>query len=294
MFKTLTRSGAMSKLSEQMNDDMLLYGFSESTRLVYINCVRRMSNYYHRSPKNISDVEVQQYILYLIKKKKLSYSSCNCMVSALKFFYGKTLKYSMTSFHIPVAKHSQKLPEVPSRNDIKKLFSVTKNIKQQLVLMLAYGAGLRLSEIVKLQIKNIDSDQMCIQIKQSKGAKDRYVLLSPYLLSTLRNYWVIYHRVLWLFPLKDGSNHIKKYSVSYIWTQLKNKADLNQFGGIHCLRHAFATHMLEDGVDLYTIKQLLGHTSIRTTARYFHLTKKHLMKTTSPLDLLKLPNSPSE
>lgn len=119
----------MSKLSEKMNDDMLLCGFSESTRTVYINCVRRLSKYYNRSPKNISDEEVQKYILFLLKKKKLSYSSCNCMVSALKFFYGKTLKYSMTSFYIPVAKRRQKLPVVPSRKEIEKPFFCRKRCK---------------------------------------------------------------------------------------------------------------------------------------------------------------------
>lgn len=284
----------MSKLSERMNDDMLLCGFSENTREVYIGCVRRISKFYHLSPEKISDEDVQKYILFLLKKKKLSYSSCNCMVSALKFFYGKTLKYSMTSFYIPSAKQPQKLPVIPSRNDIVKLFSVTKNLKQQVILMLAYGAGLRTSEIIRLQIKNIDSEQMCIQIEQGKGGKDRYVILSPCLLSTLRNYWRIYHPLTWFFPLEDGSGHIKTDAISHIWRQLKKKAGLKKKGGIHGLRHAFATHLLENGVDLYTIKQLLGHTSIHTTARYLHLTKKRLIETTSPLDLLNLPKLQAE
>jgi len=284
----------MSKLSEKMNDDMLLSGFSDNTRTVYISCVRRLSKYYNRSPQNISDEEVQQYILFLLKKKNLSYSSCNCMVSALKFFYGRTLKYSMTSFYIPSAKQPQKLPVVPSRKDIKKLFSVAKNLKQQLILMLAYGAGLRASEIISLQIKNIDSEQMCIQIEQGKGGKDRYVILSPCLLSTLRNYWHAYHPSTCFFPLEDGSGHIKTDAIRYIWKQLKKRAKLKKYGGIHSLRHAFATHMLEDGVDLYTIKQLLGHTSIDTTTRYLRLTKKRLKETTSPLDLLDLPKLMSE
>ena len=200
----------------------------------------------------------------------------------------------MTSFYIPSAKTPQKLPVVPSRKDIKKFFSAANSLKQELILMLAYGAGLRVSEIVALQIKNIDSEQMCIQIEQGKGGKDRYVILSSCLLSTLRNYWHTYHPLNWLFPLDDGSGHITANAVSHIWRRLKKRADLTKYSGIHSLRHAFATHMLENGVDLYTIKQLLGHRSIKTTSRYLHLTKKNLIEITSPLDLLNLPNLPTE
>jgi len=282
----------MSRLSEKMNDDMILCGFSESTRVVYIGCVRRMATYYHRSPEKINDEEVQQYILYLLKNKKLAYSSCNCMVSALKFFYGKTLGYTTTSFFIPVAKRPQKLPEVPSREDIKQLFSVAHDVKQRVILMLAYGSGLRASEIAKLQIRNIDSEQMCLQIEQGKGHKDRYAILSPCLLSELRHYWKIYRPTKWLFPLTDGSGPVKVDAITYIWQQVKKKAKLTKRCGIHGLRHAFATHLLENGIDLYTIKQLLGHASIHTTARYFHLTKQRMVKTTSPLDLLELTKQP--
>jgi integrase/recombinase XerD len=282
----------MSKLSEKMNDDMILCGFSKSTREVYISCVRRMAKYYRRSPDKVSNEEVQQYILYLLKGKKLSYASCNCTVAALKFFYGKTLGYSMTSFFIPVARRPQKLPEVPSRQEIKQLFSVANDVKQRVILMLAYGAGLRISEIAKLQVRNIDSEQMCLQIEQGKGHKDRYALLSTCLLLELRHYWKVYHPTTWFFPLEDGTGPVSIDAISYIWTQIKKKAGLNKRCGIHGLRHAFATHMLEAGVDLYTIKQLLGHATIGTTARYLHLTKQRMVETTSPLDLLELPESP--
>jgi len=282
----------MSELSDKMNDDMLLCGFSDRTREVYINCVRRMAKYYRRSPDKISDAEVQEYILYLIKFKKLSYSTCNCMVSALKFFYSKTLGYSDTSFFIPVAKKPQKLPEVPSRQEIKQLFAIAHNAKERVILMLAYGAGLRISEITKLKIRNIDSEQMCIKIEQGKGGKDRYAILSPCLLKELRQYWKIYRPKKWLFPLEDGTGPVNNYVIAYIWNQLKEKSGLTKHCGIHGLRHAFATHMLEKGVDLYTIKQLLGHASIHTTARYLHLTKQRMVETTSPLDLLGLPKSP--
>jgi site-specific recombinase XerD len=247
-----------------------------------------MAKYYNRSPDQISTDEVQQYLLHLLKDKKFSYSTCNCLVSALKFFYEKTLGHSGTSFCIPIVKQPQKLPEVPTRQDIQQLFSVTHDVKYRVILMLAYGAGLRISEIANLKIKDIDSEQMCLKIEQGKGHKDRYTLLPPSLLIELRQYWKMYHPKIWLFSLADGTEPITTPSIRRIWKQIKKKADLHYCGGIHGLRHAFATHMLEDGVDLYTIKQLLGHSSIRTTTRYLRLTKLRMAETRSPLDSLIL------
>lgn len=275
-----------------MNDDMLLHGFSFNTRRSYINSIRRMAKYYNRSPEQISNDEIESYILHLLRDEKLTYSSCNCLLAALKFFYVKTLGYPKTPFVIPITKQPLKLPNVPSRNDIKQLFSVTNDVKQRIILMLAYGAGLRISEITNLKIKNIDSEQMCLHIEQSKGNKDRYALLSPKLLSELRKYWKTYHPQTWLFPREDGTGPVKPLTIHRIWKKIKEKAGLKKHFGIHSLRHAFATHMLEDGIDLYTIKQLLGHASIRTTSRYLHLTKQQMAKTISPLDLLELPDEP--
>lgn len=271
---------------------MLLYGFSQNTRKVYINSIRSMAKYYNRSPEQISNDEIQQYILHLLKDKKFSYSTCNCLVSALKFFYEKTLGHPITSFCIPIAKQPQKLPNVPSRQEIQQLLSAAHDVKHRVILMLAYGAGLRISEIANLKIKNIDSEQMCLKIELGKGHKDRYALLSPYLLSELRHYWKTYHPKTWLFPFEDGTRPITTPAIRYIWKQIKKKANLQKCGGIHELRHAFATHMLEDGVDLYTIKQLLGHSSIRTTTRYLRLTKQRMAETPSPLDSLELPKLP--
>ncbi|BCA97152.1 putative integrase/recombinase y4qK (plasmid) [Legionella antarctica] len=282
----------MSKLSNKMNNDMLLHGFSFNTRKSYITSIRRMANYYNRSPDKISNDEIEQYLLHLLKDKKFSYSTCNCLVSALKFFYEKTLGHPNTSFCIPIVKQPQKLPEVPSRQEIQQLFSVAHDVKYRVILMLAYGSGLRISEIANLKIKDIDSEQMCLKIEQGKGQKDRYTVLPPCLLIELRQYWKAYHPKTWLFSLTDGTEPITTPSIRRIWQQIKEKANLHHCGGIHGLRHAFATHMLEDGVDLYTIKQLLGHSSIRTTTRYLRLTKLRLAETPSPLDSLLLTQVP--
>lgn len=282
----------MSKLSNKMNNDMLLHGFSFNTRKSYITSIRRMAKYYNRSPDQISNDEIQQYLLHLLKDKKFSYSTCNCLVSALKFFYEKTLGHSRNSFCIPIVKQPQKLPEVPTRQEIQQLFAVAHDVKHRVILMLAYGAGLRISEIANLKIKDIDSEQMCLKIEQGKGQKDRYTLLPPCLLTELRQYWKTYHPKIWLFSLADGTEPVTTPSIRRTWKQIKEKANLQKCGGIHGLRHAFATHMLEDGVDLYTIKQLLGHSSIRTTTRYLRLTKLRMAETPSPLDSLILPNLP--
>ena len=271
---------------------MLLHGFSFNTRKSYITSIRRMAKYYNRSPDQISHDEIQQYLLYLLKDKKFSYSTCNCLVSALKFFYEKTLGHSRTAICIPIVKQPQKLPEVPTRQEIQQLFSVAHDVKHRVILMLAYGAGLRISEIANLKIRDIDSEQMCLKIEQGKGQKDRYTLLPPCLLTELRQYWKTYHPKTWLFSLADGTEPITTPSIRRTWKQIKEKANLEKCGGIHGLRHAFATHMLEDGVDLYTIKQLLGHSSIRTTTRYLRLTKLRMAETPSPLDSLTLEKLP--
>jgi len=149
----------------------------------------------------------------------------------------------------------------------------------------------RFSSIANLQVKNIDSEQMCLQIKQGKGSKDRYALLSPRLLAELRHYWKIYQPTTWLFPHANGKGPVSRDTIGHIWTKIKKKSGLTKRCGIHSLRHAFATHMLEKGVDLYTIKQLLGHASIHSTSRYLHLSKQRMIETDSPLDLLELPKT---
>ena len=141
----------MSKLSARMNKDMILHGFSENTRKSYIGSIRRLALYYQRSPDKISNSEVEDYLLHLLKVKKLTYSTCNCLVSALKFLYEKTLGHSKTPFIVPITKQPLTLPVVPSRKDIEKLFSVANDVKQRLILMLAYGSGLRISEIANLK-----------------------------------------------------------------------------------------------------------------------------------------------
>ncbi|MFH1434780.1 MAG: tyrosine-type recombinase/integrase [Pseudomonadota bacterium] len=187
---------------------------------------------------------------------------------------------------IPRRKIPQKLPEVFSQQEVEKLLQATQNQKHRVMLMTAYGAGLRVNELVHLQPDDIDSSRMMIRVRQAKGFKDRYSLLSHHLLSELRAYWVMYKPRPWLFPGKYSDKSMDANTIRKVYADAKAQAGIKKQGSIHTLRHCFATHLLEAGEDLRTIQLLMGHRSIRTTSRYMQLTAKTLGKTRSPLDLL--------
>lgn len=281
----------MSELRKRMDEDLVVRGMSVRTREAYLGAVAGLAKHYGRRPDRIGAPEVQRYLLHLIEQRKLAWSSCNIVRQALKFFYRVTLKRSQAQFDIPGARQPQKLPEILSREEVAALIEKTANLKHRMLLMTAYGAGLRLNELCHLRVSHIDSDRMTIRVEQGKGAKDRYTLLSPRLLAELRVYWLAQRPKEWLFPRKDGSGPIGDATVQKVFHAAKRRASIVKHGGIHALRHAFATHLLESGVDVHTIQRLLGHGHISSTLRYFHLARKHLTKTPSPLDLLESPET---
>ena len=277
----------MGALRKQMDGDLVVRGMSVRTREAYLGAVAGLAKYYGRRPDRISEQEVQNYLLHLIEERRLSWSSCNVAAQGLKFFYRTTLKRSEAQFVIPRARAPQKLPQILSREEIAALLEKTANLKHRAVLMTAYGAGLRLNEICHLKLSHIDSARMTIRVEQGKGAKDRYTLLSPRLLGELRRYWVAYRPKEWLFTRKDPTRPIGEETVHRIYHAAKARTGIAKEGGIHSLRHAFATHLLEAGVDIHTIQRLMGHGHISSTLRYFHLARKHLVGTPSPLELLE-------
>lgn len=277
----------MGALREQMDGDLVVRGISVRTREAYLGAVAQLVKYYRRSPDRISEQEVQQYLLYLIQERKLAWSSCNVAAQGLRFFYRVTLKKREAQFAIPHARQPQKLPQILAREEIDALFQKTINPKHRAILMVAYGAGLRLNEIRHLKVSDIDSARMTLRVEQGKGAKDRYTLLSPRLLAGLRGYWKAYRPAHWLFPGKDPAHPVSDNTVQRIFEAAKVRAGIVKTCGIHGLRHAFATHLLEGGVDIHTIQRLMGHGHISSTLRYFHLARKHLTDTTSPLELLE-------
>ena len=284
----------MGALRKQMDGDLVVRGMSERTRESYLGSVAALAKYYARRPDRISETEVQRYLLHLIEERKLSWSSCNVAAQGLKFFYRITLKRTQTQFGIPTARQPQKLPEILAREEVARLIDSAANPKHRAILMTTYGAGLRLNEVCHLKVSDVDSARMTLRIEQGKGAKDRYTLLSPRLLGELRRYWAGYRPKLWLFPSKDGARPIGDTMVHRLYHAAKARAGIHKVGGIHALRHAFATHLLEAGVDIHTIQRLMGHGHISSTLRYFHLANKHLANTPSPLELLGRPDTKPE
>lgn len=281
----------MGTLRKQMEADMALRGLALRTRQTYIESVAKFAKYHGRSPAQISEAEVQRYLLYLLQERKLAHSSCNVVASALQFLYRVTLKHREAEFDLPRPKVAQRLPHILSREEVAAIFEHAANLKHQAFLMTTYAAGLRLSEACHLKVGDVDSDRMTLRVEQGKGAKDRYTLLSPGLLRELRGYWIAYRPKLWLFARpRDPELPMLPKTADRIYRGAKERAGITKVGGIHALRHAFATHLLEGGTDVHTIQRLLGHGSLSTTARYFHLAQKHLSGTASPLDLLARPD----
>ncbi len=274
-----------------MIDSMILRGMSARTRDSYLRAVAQLATFYHRSPDQIADEEVQAYIVHLIRKRKLSWSSCNVAVYGLRFFFHETLRREKTSFHIPGPRKPSRLPEILSRQEVSRIFDHTRLPRHRALLMTVYSAGLRVSEVVNLQVQHIDSDRMTIRVEQGKGAQDRCTLLSPRLLAELRNYWRLEQPRPWLFPQRMAPRPMACTTAQRMYIAAKKRAGITKYGNIHALRHAFATHLLESGTDLHTIQRLLGHRHIHSTMRYLHLARRHVTDRCSPLDLLDLPES---
>jgi site-specific recombinase XerD len=211
------------------------------------------------------------------------------VVHGLRFFYHTTLKRDRTTFCIPSPRQPGKLPAIVSRDEVQRLIAHAARPKPRTMLMTTYAAGLRLSEVLHLQVRHIDSARMAIRVEQGKGGEDRDTLLPPRLLEALRAYWTVHRPTGWLFPGKAPSRPMHPSSLQKAYHTAKRGAGITKPGGIHALRHAFATHLLEAGVDLHTIQRLLGHRSITTTTRYCHLTHASLTTQAARLDLLADP-----
>ncbi|HEX5394349.1 MAG TPA: site-specific integrase [Rhodocyclaceae bacterium] len=281
----------MTELRQRMDDAMVLRGFALRTREIYLNCVAALAKHYRCSPDRLNAEQIQAYLLYLIQERKLAYASVNQAACAFRFLFGQVLKQRKIWLDIPMAKVPKRLPVVLSRDDIQRLFAACTTLRNRTVLMTTYAAGLRVSEVCALHVGDIESapDRMCLKVRQAKGGKDRYTLLSPRLLETLRLYWQTCRPRTWLFPNKAGDGPMTDQTAQRIYWATCDRAGLTDAAGIHTLRHSFATHLLEAGVDLHTIQRLLGHGHISTTLRYLHLAQSRLTGTHSPLELLDLP-----
>ena len=280
----------MTTLRQKLIDEIQLRGFSIHTQDSYVRSVTGLARFYHRSPDQIVDDEIKAYLLHLLRIKKLAVSSIIVAVSALRFFFGQVLHRPTKAIEeaLPRMKKPVLRPKVYSVQELERLFGLPDlNRKHRALFMTTYAAGLRVSEVCQLRIADLLSDRHQIHVVQSKGKKDRYTVLSPRLLEELRAYWRLYRPKDWLFPSKVyPDRHITEAAVQRAFTAAVKAAGLPDRGGIHSLRHSFATHLLEAGVDPLTLQRLLGHGSLRTTTTYLHVRQERLEHISSALDLI--------
>jgi integrase/recombinase XerD len=274
----------MTELRTKMVKAMELRNFSPRTQTAYLSAVTNLAKHYKKSPQQITQDKVEDYLLYLKKERKLSYSTRNQVISGLKFLYNQTLKNPDMQLQLPRKKKPVKLPEVLSVDEVSRVINAPSNIKHRVILMTAYSAGLRVSEVVSLKLRHIVSSRMLILVEDGKGVKDRYTILSKTLLENLRDYWQSYRPSKWLFPSTDPQKHISRSTAQKLYVSAKNKAGISKGHGIHTLRHSFATHLLEAGYDISTIQKLLGHRHLSTTLIYLHVCKRAICAVKSPLD----------
>ena len=266
----------MTALRQRMLDAMQVRGMAVRTQQAYIAGVAGLARHYARSPDTLTADEVQRYLLHLLRERKLSHSSVNQCASACRFFYASVLGRNAQAWLVPLARTPQRLPEILSRQEIAQLLAVCRHAKSRTFFTLAYATGLRLSELCHLRVEHIDSaaDRMCIRVVQGKGAKDRYVPLAPDVLEHLRAWWQLARCRDWLFcAARDSAQALDAKSVQRWYRAACAHAGITKRGGIHTLRHCYATHLLEAGVDLYSLSQWLGHNHVSTTMRYLHLAR---------------------
>lgn len=278
----------MTPLRQRMIREMQLRQFSERTIKSYVDAVLGLAKHFNRSPERLALEEVRTYLHHLLVERQFAPGTCNLRAAAITFLYREVL--GQKAFQLGFRrKQSSKLPEIYSREELTRLFGATRNLQHRVFLMTTYAAGLRLNEVCHLRPAHIHSERMLIRVEQGKGKKDRYTLLSPQLLQELRAYWRAYQPGEWLFPNEKRNGPMRRGTAQAIFYNLKRRAGLQRGHGIHTLRHCFATHLLEAGVDLRTIQLLLGHNSIQTTCLYLHVTVKRLTQLQSAFDLLRLP-----
>jgi integrase/recombinase XerD len=280
----------MTPVRQRMTEDMQVRNLSPHTQASYVQQVSLFARYFNKSPEVLGPEEIRAYQVYLTNEKKLAPSSILIAVSALRFLYKVTLHRKWTfEDMIPAPKKPQILPVVLSPEEVLQFLDCIPGLKHRTILTTCYAAGLRISEAVSLKPADIDSSRMVIRVEQGKGQKDRYVMLSPKLLESLRNWWRVAKPKQWLFPGDIAGAHISKDAVEQACQKAHQRCRIPKPVTPHSLRHAFAVHLLESGTDVRTIQLLLGHRSLATTARYLRIATTKVCATTSPLDLLPRP-----
>jgi site-specific recombinase XerD len=275
-----------------MLEELQRRNYSESTTRGYLMAVRQVAEYFGKPPDQLRPDDLRTYQAYLLKERKLAVGTVVARVAALRFFLVRTLKRHEFREDLPYPKDRRRLPTVLSLEEVGRLINAAGNLMQRALLMVLYGTGMRRTEVSLLKVSDVDSQRMIIRVERGKGGDGRDLPLSPALLETLREYWRWKKPRTYLFPSCDRKRGqdkpISDKTVWYACKEAARHAGITKHVTPHTLRHSWATHLLEAGTDLRTIQILLGHGDLETTARYLHLSQKHLHAVVNPLDGLKL------
>lgn len=288
----------MTQPLDKMLEELQRRNYSSKTISVYLRTVIDFGKHFRKPPEQLGPDDLRRYQVYLLKKRELAIGTVVGRVAALRFFFMRTLRREGFAEELPYPKEPERLPTILSRDEVARLINAASNLKQRAMLMLLYGTGLRRREVAWLRVSDIDSSRMMIHVENGKGARSRDIPFSPKLLETLREYWRSARPKGYLFPTmffvwNDKRDRKKEYPTSdktiwYTCQQAARTAGITKHVTPHTLRHSFATHLLEGGTDLRTIQFLLGHGDLRTTAKYLHLSERHLRSVPNPLERLKL------
>ena len=275
----------MTELRERMIREMELRNLSKNTQKFYLQAVFGLAKYYMQSPDKMSKEMIEDYVLYLRKEKGQAPTTVGSVITGMRFFYNHVLGQEQLSPILTFSKTPRNLPTVLSQEEIWRIINAPDNMKHRLMLMTIYSAGLRASEALLLKPEHIDSKRMLIKVEKGKGGKQRYTLLAKKLLPELREYYRTYQPKILLFPAQGKNKSMTYESLRSVYDKARKKAGVKRGEGLHCLRHSFATHLLEAGYDIRKIQVLLGHTRLTTTMIYLHVSRETLAKIPSPLDL---------
>jgi integrase/recombinase XerD len=289
------KESIMTTLRQRMTEDMQVRNLSPHTQTSYVQQVSLFARHFNKSPEALGPEDIRSYQVYLTNEKKLAPGSILIAVAALRFLYKISLKKAWPFDEvIPAPKKPQKLPVVLSPEEVLHFLESVGSTKHRVILTTCYAAGLRISEAVRLKPGDIDSQRMVVRVEQGKGQKDRYVMLSPKLLETLRGYYRTMRPKGWLFVGDAPGQPITRSAVELACQKARRISGIGKPVSPHSMRHAFAVHLLEAGTDVRTIQLLLGHRSLATTARYLRIATSKVCSTSSPLDLLPRPIADSK
>lgn len=276
----------MTPLRQRMIEELKRRNFSPRTIQTYVGAVARFARHFKESPERLGANEIRAWQLHL-HDRGLSFSTYNCASCALRFLYGVVLGLPDMTTLVPFARREKKLPTLLSQDEVRAMLSSIAHGRDRVVVTVAYACGLRVSELAALRVKDVDGARKLLHVHAGKGRKDRLIPLSDSLLKLLRNYWRVYRPEEWLFPGERNGTHVDPRTIQRAVKDAAKAAGITKVVTPHVLRHCFATHMLEAGIDLRVVQSLLGHNSAVTTFRYHHMTRAVVTATRSPLDILE-------